>query len=218
MVTQGQYVERPTLIPVERGLVLEGVAHRGDRAPGLLILPPPPIEGGGMDHVAAAEIAFATSRAGHPTLRFNYRGVGASQGQRTREVEAWLEDAAAALALAIDNAGGTGAVVASIGASDAVALELAARRSVAGLILVSPSVVRPGDLVRAHVPSRPLAVVLAELELSEAELDDWRTTLERLGAELTVVSGATSAFLRNLPMVGKAVAALVGMVGRTMGG
>lgn len=168
-----------------------------------------------MDHVAAAEIAFATSRAGHPTLRFNYRGVGASQGQATREVGAWLEDAAAALALAIDNAGGTGAVVASIGASDAVALELAARRRVAGLVLVSPSVVRPDDLVRVHALSWPLAVVLPELEFAEGELADWRMILERLGAELTVVSGATSTFLRNLPMVGKAVAALVG---RTPGG
>ncbi len=203
MVTKGQYLERPTLIPLAGGLVLEGVAHRGDRAVGLLILPPPPFEGSGMDHVAAAEIAFATSREGHPTLRFNYRGVGGSQGQQSRSAEAWLEDATAALDLAIDNARGTGAVVASIGASDAVALELAARREVAGLALVSPSVVRPGDLAFG-----PLAVVLPELEFS-ADLAAWRAALERLDGELTVVSQATSTFLRGLPMVGQAVAALV---------
>ena len=35
-----------------------------------------------MDHVVAAEVAWAAATAGHPTLRFNFRGVGASQGEQ----------------------------------------------------------------------------------------------------------------------------------------
>ena len=84
MVMKGQYLERPTLIPLANGLVLEGVSHRGEKRPGLLVLPPPPLEGSGMDHVVGAELAYAVSHAGFPTLRFNYRGVGGSQGEPSR--------------------------------------------------------------------------------------------------------------------------------------
>ena len=158
-----------------------------------------------MDDVVAAELAFAASRAGHPTLRFNYRGVGASQGTVARDPEAWLEDAMAALELASDNAHGAGAVVASIGASDAVALELAKRRTVAGLVLVSPSVLGPGDFAQL---SWPLGVVLPELDSTDAVLS-WRAAAQRLDVQVTVVPGATRVYARNLPVVGKAVAALL---------
>lgn len=213
-MTTGQYLERPTLIPLPGGLVLEGLAHRGARAPGLLVLPPPPVEGGGMDHVVGAELAFAVSRQGHSTLRFNYRGVGGSQGAVRRSAEAWLEDATEALALAQDNAGSAPAAVASIGASDAVALELARRGVVAGVILVSPSLVRPEDLDRLEAPPWPLGVILPELAATPG-LGAWSRAVERLHGELTVVPQATAAYARNLPLVGKAAAALVARASRS---
>jgi alpha/beta superfamily hydrolase len=209
MVTKGQYLERPTLIPVEDGLVLEGVSHRGERRPGLLVLPPPPLEGSGMDHVVGAELAFAASRLGHSTLRFNYRGVGASQGAPSRDVEAWLADARAALELAVDNALGALAVVASIGASDAVALELARRGAVAGVVWINPSVVTPVDVAGLTVP---LGVVLAEHDDSVAR-PAWARALEVQGGVLTVVPGTSRTYQRNLPLVGKAVGALLQRLG-----
>lgn len=209
MVLKGQFLERPTLIPVAGGLVLEGVSHRGDRRPGLLVLPPPPVEGSGMDHVVAAELAFAVSRQGHPTLRFNFRGVGASQGERAKDVEALFDDAAAALELAVDNAGGAPVVVASIGASDAVALRLAQERPVAGLAFIHPTLVVADDL---GALSLEVAVVLPELG-EPSDRGRWATGLEARGGHLTVVPGATRAYQRNLPLVGKAVAALVTRLG-----
>lgn len=206
MVSQGQFLERPTLIPVSGGLVLEGVAHRGDLAPPLLVLPPPPVEGGGMDHVVGAELAFAVSRAGHPTVRFNYRGVGASQGQPSRSVDDWLDDAREALGLAVENAHGAAPVLAAIGASDAVALKLASERTIAGLALISPSIVGPRDLV---APLQwPLLVVLAELD-DRAPRAAWAEALERIGGVLVVVPGAGRGWQRNLPVVGKAVSSLM---------
>lgn len=210
MVLKGQYLERPTLIPVEGGLVLEGVSHRGEQRPGLLVLPPPPVEGSGMDHVVGAELAFAVSHAGHPTLRFNYRGVGGSQGEPSKDVEALFDDAKAALELAVDNAGGVAPVVASIGASDAVALRLAQELRIAGLALINPSLVVADDL--AAVPSLPVAVVVAELD-DRQDRGRWAAVLEARDAVLTVVPGATRAYQRNLPMVGKAVAALLARLG-----
>jgi pimeloyl-ACP methyl ester carboxylesterase len=205
MVVKGQYLERPTLIPVRDGLVLEGVSHRGSLRPGLLVLPPPPVEGSGMDHVVGAELAFAASHQGHPTLRFNYRGVGGSQGARSRDAEAWLEDALAALELAQDNAGGQLALVASIGASDAVALHLAARVPVAGVALINPRVVGPGDLGGVRVL---VGVVLAGEEPGHPPRA-WAEALAPLEGALTVVPGATRTYQRNLPLVGKAVVALL---------
>jgi alpha/beta superfamily hydrolase len=212
MVLKGQFLERPTLIPLDGGLVLEGVSHRGELRPGLLVLPPPPIEGSGMDHVVGAELAFAVSRHGHPTLRFNYRGVGGSQGQPSKRPDDWLEDARAALQLAMDNTEGQLAVVASIGASDAVALRLAEERPVAGLVLINPSLVRPADFEGREALPWPLGVVLAELDPTQ-ERGRWAAVLTRLDAALTIVPGATRTYQRNLPMVGKAAASLVGRAG-----
>lgn len=214
MVLKGQFLERPTLIPVAGGLVLEGVSHRGEKRPGLLVLPPPPVEGSGMDHVVGAELAFAVSHAGHPTLRFNYRGVGASQGQPARDVEALFDDAKAALELAVDNAGGAAPVIASVGASDAVALRLAREARVAGLAFVNPSLLVADDL--AALPALAVAVVVAELDPAQ-DRGRWATALEAREGHFTVVPGATRAYQRNLPMVGKAVAALLARLGGRVG-
>jgi len=62
MVSRGQYLERPALVPVGQ-LVLEGLWHRGSKTPPVLVLPPPP-EAGSMDHVVCAELAWAAARAG----------------------------------------------------------------------------------------------------------------------------------------------------------
>jgi uncharacterized protein len=212
MVLKGQYLERPTLIPLANGLVLEGVSHRGEKRPGLMVLPPPPIEGSGMDHVVGAELAYSVSHLGHPTLRFNYRGVGGSQGEPSRSPLEWVEDATAALQLAMDNTEGGLAVIASIGASDAVALRLAELQPIAGLILINPSTARPSDFEGKQQLAWPLAVIIAEHDAGQ-DRGRWAAVLERLDGTFTVVPGATRTYQRNLPIVGKAAAYLVGRAG-----
>ena len=211
MVMKGQYLERPTLIPLANGLVLEGVSHRGELRPGLLVLPPPPVEGSGMDHVVGAELAYAVSHRGHPTLRFNYRGVGGSQGEPSRNPLEWVEDAVAALQLAVDNSGGERVVVATIGASDAVALRLAELKQLAGLILINPSMARPSDFETCPTLAWPLAVIVAEHD-ERQDRGRWAAVLARHDGEFTVIPGATRTYQRNLPIVGKAAASLVGRV------
>ncbi|MGQ0506530.1 MAG: alpha/beta hydrolase [Myxococcaceae bacterium] len=124
MVTRGQFLERPTLISVGKH-VLEGLSHRGAKLPPLLIVPPPPSEGG-MDHVVAAELAWAVTQTGHATLRFNFRGVGASQGKPGGESER-LEDTTAALALLQENSGVAACAVVAISGSASL-LDALARR------------------------------------------------------------------------------------------
>jgi alpha/beta superfamily hydrolase len=205
MVVKGQFLERPTLIPTEHGLVLEGISHRGAKRPLLLVLPPTPNEGGGMDHVVSAELVYAAASAGFPTLRFNYRGVGASQGSREATPKTLMADAWAAYSLAVDNADGGSPVIATLGASDAIAWQLSKDHPVAGLLFINPTLVDPDEM--AQLPFAVGAVV-AELDASVPRAE-WAAALETHGQVLTVVPGTDRGYQRNLLMVGKAGAAFL---------
>jgi alpha/beta superfamily hydrolase len=201
MVTKGQFLERPTLIPVGKE-VLEGLSHRGSLRPPLLILPPAPKEGG-MDHVVGAELSWAAASAGHATLRFNYRGVGASQGTQG-DLDSLIGDAEAAIAVLEENVGAPGVALAAIGSSAAVALSLLGRtRSIEGITLVSPASISPSDLIRLE---HPLLVVLGEKDdqLPRVALS---AAVTEVGGTVEVVGDADRHFTKNLPMVGKAVTA-----------
>ncbi|NTX40689.1 alpha/beta hydrolase [Myxococcus sp. CA033] len=200
MVQKGQFLERSTLIPVG-AVVMEGTAHRGKRAPPLLILPPRPDEGGGMDHVIAAELAWAAASAGFPTLRFNHRGVGASQGARGKDL-ALLDDAEAAMRVLLENAGTSALAVAALHGGAQVALALQARfPSVGGLCLVAPADVDASVLARVTCP---LLVVQGEADgrMPRAAV---AAAVARAGGDFEVIDDAGATFQRNLPQVGRAV-------------
>ncbi|MBM4378281.1 MAG: alpha/beta hydrolase [Deltaproteobacteria bacterium] len=205
MVTRGQFLERPTLIPVGTD-VLEGLSHRGVRAPALLILPPDPGLGGDMQHVVAAELTWAATQAGHATLRFNHRGVGASQGRRG-DSHSRLEDAHAALRLLLDNSAAPAAVLAALPGAGPVAFQLASAcpHVVRAIALVSPPSVEAQDVESAAVPVRTILGALDAWHPSGAVL----AALTRQGGAVDVVEHADQRFLRNLPQVGRAVAALM---------
>jgi alpha/beta superfamily hydrolase len=161
-----------------------------------------------MDHVVGAELAFAAAGAGYPVLRFNYRGVGASQGQRG-DTLSLIEDALAALEVAVDNAvtwltasppsfasrvGGP-VVLAAINGSDQVALEVRRRapEQIAGLLLVSPLTSTP-----AEWPEDAWVVVGAD------DIAQSSGTLGAAGRRIERIEGADRTFVRGLPKVGKA--------------
>src|SRR5437667_10633847 len=75
MVLAGQYLERSVVVGD-----LDALYHRGKRDPACAIASPHPALGGSMIAPVIAELAWALTRAGHATMRFNYRGVGSSRG------------------------------------------------------------------------------------------------------------------------------------------
>lgn len=202
MVQKGQFLERPTLIPVGEGaepVVMEGMSHRGAQRPPLLIIPPQPEFGSGMDHVVAAEVVWAAARKGFPTVRFNHRGVGGSQGLPGRG-GALVEDAAAALQLVLENTGAAQAAVVAVASGAATAVALAERDpKVAGLCLVSPSVIDPEVLPQVKVP---LLVVLGEEE-DRARRGRWSQAAQEAGGTLELIPGTDASYRRNLPEVGR---------------
>ena len=70
------------------GLQLEGVVAQPDAmtgpVPGVVICHPGPLNGGNMDNNVVVAVSVALADAGFTTLRFNFRGVGNSQGAHTK--------------------------------------------------------------------------------------------------------------------------------------
>ncbi|MCK6552090.1 alpha/beta hydrolase, partial [Myxococcota bacterium] len=72
MVRRGEYLERAVVVP-GAAAPIEGLFHRGSKAPPAVFAPPHP-SAGSMEAPVVAELAWAVTRAGHATLRFNYPG------------------------------------------------------------------------------------------------------------------------------------------------
>ncbi|MDA0263669.1 MAG: dienelactone hydrolase family protein [Chloroflexi bacterium] len=69
------------------GLTFEGVVTQPDGAgpwPGVVICHPHPLHGGSMDNNVVLALALGLVEEGFVTLRFNFRGVGASEGEHTK--------------------------------------------------------------------------------------------------------------------------------------
>jgi hypothetical protein len=61
-------------------LALEGLLNRGDGEKGVVVTHPHPLYGGDMHNTVVSTVVQAYSDAGYGTLRFNFRGVGGSEG------------------------------------------------------------------------------------------------------------------------------------------
>jgi hypothetical protein len=153
VVGRGEVLERMTTVPAPEGAgfleaLWQGGAAGGPRSSPVLVCPPHPRLGGSMDSGVLAELVWALGRRRHPTLRFNYRGVGASQGHVALpslpsttpvDLEPLVQDARAALAQLLQSTGArtVGVVGVSVGAW--VAARLAALDAqVERVLLVSP--------------------------------------------------------------------------------
>jgi alpha/beta superfamily hydrolase len=91
-------VETPVALDVRGGLRLEALlALPESPKAGLVVCHPHPLYGGDMDNPVVVRVAEVAQGAGIATLRFNFRGVGASGGVHAGG-EGEQDDVAAALA------------------------------------------------------------------------------------------------------------------------
>ena len=180
---------------------MEGLSHRGELHPSVLIVPPNPEEGAGMDHPVSAEIAWAAATTGFPTLRFNFRGTGASQGS-LGNAQSRLADAEAALRLLAENTGWATAVAVSLGGSASTVLRLQSLHpSVVAVCLINPRDLSLREIARLAVP---LLVVTGADDRSQPRTP-LASSIAEAGGTMEVIEGADANFRRNLPEVGRAV-------------
>jgi alpha/beta superfamily hydrolase len=125
-----------------------------DGAGGAVIAAPHPLYGGSMASPVVGELSWAFARSGLATLRFDWRGVGASAGRASGDLEHARADYRAALAqLAESVPGPIAAAGYSFGA--AAALCAIADPRVRTLVLVAPP---PALLDRDALAARALDV------------------------------------------------------------
>ena len=191
------------------GIVLEAVWQGGSRA-GAVVAPPHPLYGGSLENPVVSDIAYGLHRSGLPSLRFNWRGVNASQGQATGESDAARADYAAALEhLAASAEPPLVCAGYSFGAAAAVAVALSDRRC-ERLVLVAPPVamLQALDLSRLEIPL--YAIVGGEDPFAPA--DRLWQLLEPAGeTKLEVIPGVDHFFATGgLSQVAEFVAAATG--------
>ncbi|MBM4382184.1 MAG: alpha/beta fold hydrolase [Deltaproteobacteria bacterium] len=164
-----------------------GGASGDDR--GALIAPPHPLYGGSMESPVVAEVAFACHRAGIATLRFNWRGVGASAGEPSGDEGDADADYGAALAHLAETV--PGALLACGYSFGSAAAVRAAERSprVRRLVLVAP----PPALI---APAR-----IAALRARALVITGDRDNFVRVAALQDAFASAANVTLRVLPGV-----------------
>ncbi len=157
-------MERPTTIalpdaPGREGWALEGLYRPGDDLEngGAVIAPPHPLYGGSMDSPVVSEVAFALEKAGLASLRFNWRGVGASAGTASGDAEDAREDYCASLDFLSDTVSPP-LICAGYSFGAAAAVAACDRPTVRRMILVSPP---PGMLDHKRLADFPGKVFIA---------------------------------------------------------
>lgn len=142
-----------------------------------VICHPHPLYGGTMDNKVVTTVARALQETGIPTLRFNFRGVGASAGEFDQGVGE-TADADAVAAWGAERWAGRSLVIAGFSFGGYVALRLAQQRLPRCLITIAPAV--QGFAASTAVPHCPWLVVQGDADelVDPSMVIDWVNTLD----------------------------------------
>ena len=198
---------------VEDGLAeggsLEGIFISGEAGSnrGALIAPPHPLFGGSIESPVLSEIAYACTKAGISSLRFNWRGVGASAGVPSGD------DADADYLAALTHIGETvgGPIVAcgySFGAAAAARVAFD-RQRIDRLILAAPppAMLPPDAFARL---ARPVLVLVGERDALVAPAHLRKLAETAGGVQLQVIPEADHFFGAGLADLSRLAAEWLG--------
>lgn len=143
-----------------------------------IVCHPHPLFGGTMDNKVATTVARALRDTGIPTVRFNFRGVGASAGEYDQGVGE-TTDADAVATWGARRWPGRDLVIAGFSFGAYVALRLAQQRVPRHLITVAPAL-EPFDAFGMAVPRCPWLVVQGDADdvVDPATVIDWVNGLD----------------------------------------
>ncbi|TMQ69002.1 MAG: alpha/beta fold hydrolase [Candidatus Eisenbacteria bacterium] len=187
---------------------LEGALHAHEsRAPELtaVVCHPHPSYGGTLHNKVVHRVASTLHDLGADVLRFNFRGVGRSEG-RYDEGRGELEDARAAVRWMHDRTPGARLWLAGFSFGAWVAARLSASEPIVErLILVAPPVTRSGFDVLRHFPVPKLVIQgLDDTTCPPADLER-EFALWSEPKTLVRVPGAAHFFDRQLGALGAAI-------------
>jgi uncharacterized protein len=178
-------------------LTLEGMlANPGGGAPAAVVCHPHPMYGGSMYNSVVEAILAALWQAGYATLRFNFRGVGASEGEHDGG-PGEVDDAVAAMSFLLAQPGVRKADAAMTGYSFGAMVALSAgyeRAEIARIVAVA----LPLAMADARVPdgaSKPVLLVSGDRD-SYSPLAGLQALASRIGgsARLEIIAGADHFF------------------------
>ena len=137
---KGSSKTRDHLVSIESAHSLEGELTLAEKEeqPGVVLCHPHPLYGGSMDDSRLIAIQQATVDKGFNTLRFNYRGVGKSQGQFGQGVGE-IQDTVAAVKFLRNHPHTDGSRIALLGYSFGGSMSLAAAMDASPAALVTIS-------------------------------------------------------------------------------
>ena len=183
------------------GLWLPEAGEGGPRGAAVVAAPHPQM-GGSMDSPVATELAMASSDLGFVSLRFNWRGMGASAGTTSGTVEDADTDYRAALAFMEESV--EGPIIGcgySWGALAAARVCIDSPR-IQKLILVAPP---PAMLDGAALASRRLPLLVIAGDSDEyVPVEELRAVLDGVDeSQLVVLDGADHFFMDGLAGIGQ---------------
>jgi alpha/beta superfamily hydrolase len=154
-----------------------------------VICHPHPLYGGTMDNKVVWTLARAFQEFGAPTIRFNFRGVGASEGSHD-EGPGEVADALAVVAYGRERWPQAALWLAGFSFGGVVALRVAASTHPTRLVTVAPGITRL-EAGAAPRPECPWLIVQGEADevVPAASVRAWASTLSP-APELVVMPGA----------------------------
>ena len=178
-------------------LTLEGLlANPGGGAPAAVVCHPHPMYGGSMHNNVVEAILAATWQAGYATLRFNFRGVGASEGEHEGG-PGEVDDALAAMSFILAQPGvrKEGAAMTGYSFGAMVALSAGCERAEIARVV---AVALPLAMADTRVPdgaSKPVLLVSGDRD-SYSPVAGLQALASRIGgsARLEIIAGADHFF------------------------
>jgi hypothetical protein len=180
----------------------------GEPAGSAVICHPHPEHGGTMQNKVARTLARAFLARGFAALRFNFRGVGESEG-RFDEGEGEVQDALAALRTMKERMGGSNPWLAGFSFGAAIAIHAAALARPSGLVSVAPAVSRVSKQMGPQ-PDCPWLIIQGDEDelVTVTDTIAWVNALEP-GPELQIFDGTEHFFHGKLTELRRAVDAFI---------
>lgn len=168
-----------------------------------VICHPHPLQGGTMTNKVVHTLARACNEVGAPTVRFNYRGVGNSEGSYDEGVGE-TDDALAVIDWARSRWPGIPLWLAGFSFGGGVALRASVRTRTARLITVAPAAARA--TVPENLPDCPWLLIQGDADevLPAAMVLAWARSL-KVSPEIHVLEGAGHFFHGRLIELREAV-------------